>query len=160
VAHGLLDASWKQVVPRPADVVVASLAGDPAQHTFADLAAALASAARVVRGGGRIVLLTGATPALAGQTEALQGSEDAESAAASLGRHPSLADLPGLRWARAATRAQVALLCGLPGDTVEELFATPLQDARQVQRLLDAGASCLFLPDAHKTLTVLASEEG
>jgi hypothetical protein len=44
----------------------------------------------------------------------------------------------------------------LPEETVEELFATPLHDARQLQRLLDSCDSCLFLPDAHKMLALVA----
>jgi hypothetical protein len=46
------------------------------------------------------------------------------------------------------------LLSGLPAEAVEALFTTPMQHARQVQRLLDAGGSCLVLPDAHKLLAV------
>jgi nickel-dependent lactate racemase len=157
-ARRLLDASWKQVVERPGDLVVAGISGDPARHTFADLAAALANAARVVRPGGRIVLLTRADPTLGDEADSLRGAEDAEAASASLGRHPTLSQLAALQWARAAGHAQVALLSGLPGDTVEELFATPLQNASQAQRLLDAAGSCLFLADAHKALTVLGDE--
>jgi hypothetical protein len=51
----------------------------------------------------------------------------------------------------------VALLSGLDDEAAEELFATPLQNAGQVQRLLDAAGSCLFLADAHKALAVLES---
>src|SRR5262249_23201609 len=57
-AQRLLDHSWRQSVSRTADLVIASISGDPTQHTFADLAAAAACAARVVRSQGRIVLLT------------------------------------------------------------------------------------------------------
>jgi hypothetical protein len=157
-ARRLLDEAWKRVVPRPADVVVAAISGDPARHTFAELAAALANAARVVRAGGRIVLLTQARPDPGELADALRGAADAESAAAALGRHPTLGQLPALRWARSASHAQIALLSGLPGDAVEDLFATPLEGAGQVQRLLDAGGPCVFLADAHKTLTALAGD--
>lgn len=51
------DARWRWKVGRAAETVVAGLAGDPSRQTFADLAAAAASAARVVRPGGRIALL-------------------------------------------------------------------------------------------------------
>jgi hypothetical protein len=66
--------------------------------------------------------------------------------------------VPALRWASATAAARVYLLSGLPGETVEELSATPLEDAGQVQRLIDAGGSCLFLGDAHKALAVLSGE--
>ena len=56
-----LHALWHQEVAEPAAVVLATISGDPGRHTFADFAAAVASAARVVQAGGRIVLLTGGT---------------------------------------------------------------------------------------------------
>jgi nickel-dependent lactate racemase len=156
-ARRLLDAAWKQTVPQAADVVVAALSGDPARHTFADVAAALDCAARVVRPGGRIVVLSRAPldPA-APEAALLRKAEDPEGALAALGRRPTWDHLAALRWARAARHARLALLSGLPADAAEDLFATPLEDAGQVQRLLDAGGTCLFLADAHKARAVLA----
>ncbi len=156
-ARRLLDEAWKQSVPQAADVVVASLSGDPARHTFADLAAALDCAARAVRSGGRIVVLSRAafdtgSPAAA----LLRGADDPEEALAALERHRTRELVPALRWARAARHARLTLLSGLPADAAEDLFATPLEDAGQVQRLLDAGGTCLFLPDAHKARVVVA----
>jgi nickel-dependent lactate racemase len=155
----LLEESWRRPVPRAADTVIASLSGDPSRHTFADLASALDCAARVVRPGGRIVLLSRAAPELGADEAALRTAEEAEGALRALGRHPTLGQLPALRWARAAHHAHVTLLSGLPDDTVEELFATPLEHAGQAQRLLDAGGSCLFLADAHKSFAFLSSSK-
>ncbi len=39
-------------------------------------------------------------------------------------------------------------------DLAEELFTTPLNDATQVQHLLE-GAMVLFLDDAHKSIAVI-----
>jgi hypothetical protein len=64
--------------------------------------------------------------------------------------------VPVLHWASAACHANINLQSGLADETVEELFATPLHEAREVQRLLDAGGSCLFLPDAHKCLAIIS----
>jgi nickel-dependent lactate racemase len=147
-----LDAAWRQMVPQPVDVVVAAISGDPARHTFADLAAALANAARVVRAGGRIVLLTQASPALEAAA-VLREFDDAAAVAGALGRRPSADQVAAAQWAHAASHARVALLSELPDEAAEELFVTPLQKASQAQRLL--GSSCLFLADAHKALAVL-----
>jgi nickel-dependent lactate racemase len=152
----LLDACWRQDVARPADVVVASISGDPSRHTFADLAAAAACAARVVRPDGRIILLSQAEPALGPGGDFLREVGDPLEAERALqGRH-TLDMVPALRWSHAAAHARISLLSGLPGETVEELFATPLEHPGQVQRLLDAANSCLFLPDAHRTLAILS----
>ena len=43
----------------------------------------------------------------------------------------------------------------LSGDAAESLFTTPLDNARQVERLLASAGKCLFLEDAHKTMAVL-----
>jgi nickel-dependent lactate racemase len=148
-----LDAAWRQVVPEPVDVVVASLSGDPAGHTFADLATALANAAHVVRAAGRIVLLSQAKPNLEPDASAVLKADDAAAVAAALGRRPPADQVAAARWAHAVSHARVALLSGLADEVAEDLFVTPLQDASQAQRLL--GGSCLFLADAHKALAVL-----
>jgi nickel-dependent lactate racemase len=157
-ARRQLDAAWQQRVPQRADTVVAALSGDPARHTFADLAAALDCAAQVVRPGGRIALLSQAQPVLDAPAAAWQQAGGAQQALARLPRQPSLEQVALVRWARAVQHAQVALLSRLADEAVEDLFATPLQQAAQVQRWLDGGGSCLFLADAHKTQTILAPQ--
>jgi hypothetical protein len=57
-----------------------------------------------------------------------------------------------LLWVGAARRARIYLHSGLSEDATEELFAVPLEDATQVQRLLGEGGSCLVLEDAHKVV--------
>jgi nickel-dependent lactate racemase len=151
----VLDACWRRGVAEAADLVVASLCGDPARHTFADMAAALASAARVVRPDGRLVLLSRARPELGPGTDLLREADGDPAALGRLRRRPTLELVPALRWAGAASRARLYLLSGLPDETAEELSATPLEHAGQVQRLIDAGGTCLFLEDAHKTLAVV-----
>jgi hypothetical protein len=150
----LLDACWRHRVSQAADLVLAGLSGDPSRHTFAALASALANAARVVRSGGRVVLLSWADPELGPEPERLLKADDPQIALDQLRGKHAVEMVPVLRWAAAAQQANINLLSGLADEIVEELFATPLQDAREVQRLLDASNSCLFLPDAHKMLAV------
>src|SRR5262249_25577985 len=146
---------WRVTVERPADTVVASVSGNPAGQDFADLAQALACAARVVRPQGHIVLLSQAQPALGPSAELLRQADDPAQALGAL-RHGHPAGLAAAyQGATAAQQAHISLLSGSPAETAEELFATPLENAAQVQRLLDAPGSCLLLPDAHKTLAVL-----
>jgi nickel-dependent lactate racemase len=150
-----LDARWRVEVDRPADVVIAPLSGTPDRLGMDDLARAFFSAARVVRPGGAIVVLTDAAPALGRSFELIRQRED-PGAALKLLSQERPADLPaGFMWATAATQAKLYLLSGLPAETVEELFAVPLDQPRQVERLLKPDAAVLVLPDAHKTLAVL-----
>jgi hypothetical protein len=133
-----------------ADTVVATLGGDPARQTFADLAAAAACAARVVQPDGRIVILSQTPAGLTAESALLLQAEDAQSVLDGLQGRPTVEQIPAWRWAGAANRARLFLLSGFEDQTVEDLFATPLQNANQVQRLLASGGSCLFLEDAHR----------
>ena len=126
-----------------------------ARHTFADLAHAFYCAARVVKPGGRIVLVTDALPGLGRAAELMRLHDDPVAVLKNLllEKPPDMA--AGFLWASAAEKASLYLLSRLPGEVVEEMFVTPLEQAEQVQKLLDSAAPCLVLPDAHKTLAIL-----
>ncbi len=155
-AERLLDARWRQTTP-PAQLVIASLSGDPATQTFANLAAAAACAARVVETDGVIVLLSrvAAEPDVGG--DILRGAGEPEAALRLLRKQHHVEMAAALQWANAARRARIYLLSDLGDDVTESLFATPLTAAAQVQRLLDAAPTCLFLDDAHKALAIPAA---
>jgi nickel-dependent lactate racemase len=151
----LLDARWRETVTGPVGTVVASISGDPARQGFADLAQALATASRVVQPNGRIILLTEITPRLGPATELLRQAETPAQALEIL-KHQKPADMAAAyQWASAAQKAHIYLLSGLDEEIAEELFATPLDNASQAQRLLTGNGPCLLLPDTHKALAVL-----
>jgi nickel-dependent lactate racemase len=147
-----LDARWRQTAPRAAGVVVATLTGDPARHTFAHFAAAVATGARVVKPGGAIVVLTDAAPDPGPSGEFLSGFEEPGEALARLKKTQTQELIPAWQWASAAATAHLYLYSGLPEETVEGLFATPLQKPEQVQRLIDSAGAVLIIEDAHKAL--------
>jgi nickel-dependent lactate racemase len=151
-----LDACWRRSITQAADLVIASLSGDPARHTMTDLASAFACASRVVKPNGRIVLLTQACPDLGAVIDRFRDAGDPQVLLGHPHRQESLDLIPTLQWASAASQAHLYLLSDLAEDLVEDMFATPLQEASQVQRLLDEGGACLFMQDAHKMLAVLA----
>jgi nickel-dependent lactate racemase len=150
----LLNARWRKSVDETADVVIAAVAGDPSEQDFGDLASALTCAGRVVKPQGRIVLLSAADPELGTGAEMVRQSTDPEQALAVLRQQTPPDMAAAFQWATAVQRASVYLLSGLPDETAEELFTTPLEHAGQVQRLLDSDGTCLFLADAHKSLAV------
>lgn len=151
-AEELLDARWRTVVTQPADTVVASVSG---QADFAALARALACASRVVKPNGRIVILSRAGGELGPGAEILRQFDDPQRALAAL-REQNPPDMAAaFQWANAVQEASVYLMSSLPNEAAEELFATPLENERQVQRLLESNGTCVFLPDAHKTLAVV-----
>jgi nickel-dependent lactate racemase len=151
----LLNTRWRVSVDQPADVVVASVTGDASRHTFAELAQALACAARVVQPQGKIVLLSQARPALGEAAELLRQADDPALGLQLLREHKGIDRTAAFQWASAARRANLYLLSELPSETAEELFVTPLEHAGQVQRLLSSAGSCLIVADAHKTLAIV-----
>ncbi len=150
-----LDARWRRKVAHAAQTVVATVSGDPAHHGFADLADALLAAWRVLEPGGRIVLLTEANPSEWPGFDLLRGAEDPELALKELRQHRHFDHQAAWQWASVAQQAQLFLLSGLSDETTEELFAVPLHNLREVQRLLSGSTSCLFLGDAHKMMATL-----
>ena len=151
----LLDARWRVEFDRPADAVIASVTGDPARQTCDDLARAFFAASRVVKPGGCIVLLSEAAPTLGPGLESFRRHDD-PSLAWSVLLQEKPADLAtGFLWTTAANQGRLYLMSGLAEEVAEELFTVPMQNARQAQRLLTPNASCILLPDAHRTLAVL-----
>lgn len=149
-----LDARWRRIVTKPARTVVATVSGDPAGQGFGELAAAAASAARVVQSDGRIVILSGATATLGPAGEMLRQAESPDQALALLHTHKPADMAAAFQWASAVRQARLYLLGGLPADTAEELFAIPLDHAGQLTRLLEEAGTYLFLNDAHKTMAL------
>jgi nickel-dependent lactate racemase len=150
----LLDSRWRQTTATLADTVVASVTGDPAHQSFADLAAAAANASRVVQPDGRIVLLSSITPTHDPAVELLREEDSPDQALARLPKQKPDAMAAAFQWAHAARRARIYLLSGLPAETVEELFAVPLENVGQVARMLQGNGAVLVLDDAHKSMAV------
>jgi len=150
--RALLDRYWRGTVVGPSDTVIAAMSGDPARQDLSDMARALATAARVVRPNGTIVLLCQTRPALSEGFQRMMDQDDSDRAFKSLAVAPTDDWPAAYLWLQAARRARVVLLSGIPAEAAEGLYTTPMEQARQVQRLIDAGGDCLFLPDAHKLM--------
>ncbi len=100
-------------------------------------------------------MLAGGIPTLGKEIDFLRGVDEPEKALVQLRREPSLERVATMRWAGAAAHARLYLLSGLEQQVVEDLWATPLSDVSQVQRLLFAGGDALFLDDAHRALAAV-----
>ena len=147
------DAHWKTRVAAPVDIVLATVRGRG--DTFEQIAMAAAAAARAVRSEGIIVLLTDLDPVLGEGMELLRQSDDYSRAFRVVADKRPRDRATVVQWMAAATHARLFLASGLRPEIVEELFATPILSPGEVQRLLDAGGTCLYLPDADKRLVVV-----
>ena len=153
LAEKLWSERWRVEVERAADVVIAGLSG--ATGTFLDLARAFAAAARVVKPGGKIVLLSTAAPKLGLAADLMRSMDEPSQALKRILKDKPTDTEAGFLWTSAAEQAHLYLLSGLPGDTVEEMFATPLENAGQTERFLAGDAACILLPDAERTLATV-----
>jgi nickel-dependent lactate racemase len=150
----LLDQRWRVEVDQPAELVIATVSGATGQ-TFAAVTQAFANAARVVQPGGKIVVLARAAEPMSPGFQAIRQLDSIAQALAHA-RHHKLPDAVRVwQLAHAAQFAKLYLHSDLPPATVEEMFMTPLEEARQVQKLIDQASSCLVLPDGHRTLAVV-----
>lgn len=153
--RALLEARWRVEFDRPADVVIAGIAGTPTRLTIDDLARAYFAAARVVKPAGSIVVLSEIAPQLGPSFEIFRQHEEPADALPLLMQEKPSDLAAGFMWATAAAQARLYLLSKLPEEVAEELFTIPLQNAAQAQKLLTGSASCILLEDAHKALAVL-----
>jgi nickel-dependent lactate racemase len=145
------NARWCVTSPGGADLVIATISGSANRIRFADLAAALRNAAKLVAADGRIALVCEAAPDLDDLAEKLRRIETPQEARRLLKNVPHAESARA--WATAASRAHLYLASGYPEDLVEELYATPLKSSAELQRLVARAETVLVLPDAHK-LTV------
>ena len=150
------DDYWRATVPAQADLVVATISGDPGRVTFLDLARAAAVGSRVVTPGGRVAVVCDAAPALQEGAELIRQVDDPENARPVLKkRKPD--DWPAAAlWLRALRETNLFLASRYGPEVVEELFATPLASAAELQRLADAAGRVAVIPDAHKSVVDLA----
>jgi hypothetical protein len=158
-AQRLLEARWQVGIDRAADVVIATITGDAARQTFSDLGRAIAVARSAAKPRGRIILLTEATPSLGPGMELVQDAGEPRLALAEVSRNNVVDIEAAALWSRAIADGPVALLSGLPVETCEELFVTPLENAGQIRRLVAPHDAVLLLTDAHRTSVVMTGEK-
>jgi nickel-dependent lactate racemase len=148
----LLDARWRIAFSKPADVVIAGMGGTSA--TGDDLARAAFASMRVVKPGGSIVLLSSGAPVLGPSFEQFRRHDDPALALQVLLQEKPGDLAAGYMWATAADHARIYLWSGLASEVVEEIFAIPLDNPVQAQRLLTSDASVAVLPEAQRVLAV------
>ncbi len=148
----LLDERWHRRIDRRAELVVAMLGSDSARQDFEAISRAALAASRVVEPNGRIAILSKSHAGLGEAAELLRGTDSPAVAARRVQERQPADRVAALQWLEAARHANMYLLSELPEESVEEMFATPLQQARQVQRLIDTAGSTLILDEADKML--------
>jgi nickel-dependent lactate racemase len=143
------DARWRGSIGERPDTVIAVV---PAEVSFADLARAAMTAARVVEPDGRVLILSSAAPDLGEGARLLGRSDDPAAALRALAREQPDDWAAAYEWATAAGQSRLFVGGGAIDELADHLFAHPLTDNSEVQRLADAAQRLLIIPDAHRTL--------
>ncbi|HID20917.1 MAG TPA: DUF2088 domain-containing protein [Planctomycetaceae bacterium] len=158
-AQTQLDLLWQRSCHRRAELVVAGISDGPWRQGFDQLGAAAAAASMLAEPNGMVALLSSVAqrpgPAIERCRQAMHPNV-ALRAAHESGAHDAVA---ACQIAHAVQRARIFLLSQLDRQLVADLFMTPLEDARQVQALIDRARSCLILNDAQLAPGTRATEQ-
>lgn len=137
-ARRQLKSKWRIHSDERAELVLVSVPEDAAGHHWDQVAAAIDAGRRLVERNGRIVVLSQLAASIGSGMEILKSVREPRDAIKQIQRSRPPDLLAATRLALATDWANVSLLSRLdPGD-VSDLFMLPLENEREVQRLLDA----------------------
>ncbi len=151
-----IERHWTMEAPERAELVVAGVGfrEDPGDRpaTLEDLAAAIETAAGLVRRGGRMVVLSRASGPIGPALQRLATLDDPSEAPSALRELESAEDYPiARRIARAAAWADLFVASGLDPDLAEGLSIVPIEKPEQARRLAAAAGSVTFVGHAEMT---------
>jgi nickel-dependent lactate racemase len=147
----LLAGHWRVSLAERADVVVAAVDADSAGHGWDQVGAALATARNLVAKGGKVVILSelDAEPEIG--IELIRKSQSPRSALQPIRQQVPIDMIAATQFAGAADWARVYLVSKLPTGMVDELFMVPVENDRELAKLLAGDESCVVLGSAQHT---------
>lgn len=151
--HGkrLLAEHWLVPLEERVDVVIAAVDADAAGHGWSQIGAALATARNLVAKGGKVVILSELHAELDAGLQLIRDSRSPRNALQPLRQQAPPDLIAAAQLASATDWAHVYLLSKMDSGLIDELFMTPLENEREVQRLLSGDGSCVVLGSAQHT---------
>jgi hypothetical protein len=150
----LLDENWRVRVDQRGETAVVSIPTGPDEATgWEQLGEALEAASRLIIREGRIVVLSDLSAEPGPGMETLRACRSAKAALQPLRKQLPPDLVAASQIAAAADWASVYLLSRLPSQLVEESFMTPLENEREVTRLLSTCDGCIVLAGAQHAYT-------
>jgi nickel-dependent lactate racemase len=147
----LLAESWRVRLPERADLVLAAVDADSAGHGWDQVGAALATARSLVSKGGKIVILSELEKEPEIGMEIIRRSQTPRAALQPIRKQAPVDMIPATQFATAADWARVYLVSQLPVGMVDELFMVPVENDRELAKLLANDDSCVILESAQHT---------
>jgi nickel-dependent lactate racemase len=151
----LLEELWSVRLPQRAEVVVVAIDADCAGHGWDQLGAALVTARNLVSKGGKVVVLSELAAEPGDGLNLIRQHRSPRNALQPIRRQAPLDMIPATQLASAADWSHIYLLSKLAGDVVDELFMTPLDNEREIERLLGGSAPCAFIGSAQHAFGAL-----
>ena len=135
-----------------AGVVIATVHGGAEMQTWANVFRAAMSASTLTSEGGTIVVCSDVTEPFPTVLEALRQVRNVDQVL----KHAQLPNVEdaaaALGFLRVLKNFHVAFLSALDGERLEELGIMPLEDAGELNRLVESADSCVILPNAHRVI--------
>lgn len=165
VLAGLEQSVWKRgcellaeqrevQLARRAETVVMSVDADAAGHGWEQIGAALGTARSLVSRGGKVVILSELNGACSDLSDGMQMVRDVRNPREALKPLRDLVPpdfLPATQLAQLADWAKIYLLSRLESGLVEDLFMVPLDNEREVAKLLEGTSDCAVIEGAQHT---------
>lgn len=147
----MLAKSWHVALADRSEMVVAAVEADSAGHGWDQVGAALSTARNLVEKGGKIVLLCelDAEPEIG--IEIIRQNRSPRAALAPIRKQSPVDMLAATQFAMTADWARVFFVSKLPTGMVDELFMVPVENERELAKLLGGSESCVILESAQHT---------
>ncbi|HTN03464.1 MAG TPA: hypothetical protein VL132_16360, partial [Planctomycetaceae bacterium] len=154
-----LDIGWRITQHERRETVLVSVRPAAGPTTWDEVGAALEVARKLVTRGGRIVLLTDLEATPGPGVEMVRNRRSPSDALQPLRRESPPDLVPATQWTQAADWASLYLLSRLESNLAEDLFAIPLENEREVQRLLGGAEDCLAIAGAQFAYGEITDDE-
>lgn len=151
-AQELYAQAWTYQFSQRASLVVASVQGDDAEQTWANVGRAASAATKVVAEDGTIAILSELRSEPGPGVRRIADFDDPRQALKRLRKERPSDVFPAVQIAKALARAKVYLLSQLDEEVIEGLGLTPVEVAEDITRLASRHPSCIVLENAQHTI--------
>jgi hypothetical protein len=147
---------WASKFTESAGLVVAVVTGDRREHTWDNLARALAAAAKVADEDAAVAIVCDIDLPLGKSLARLIRADDREVVRRKLAGDTSDDNWFAWELVQALDRGPVYLLSGLDAEKVEELGVAPIASKEELGRLVSRSSSCIVLEDAQHVVASIS----
>ncbi|HJQ81738.1 MAG TPA: lactate racemase domain-containing protein [Lacipirellulaceae bacterium] len=155
----LLEDEWRRRSPGRASLVIATVTGRAATHSWENIGRALAAAERLVADEGAVAICSNLDQPPGESLGRLIGADDLADTERQLLRDRAADSWPAWQLARALQRGPVYFMSQLDSETVEDMGMAPVAGVEELVRLARRHESYILLDDAQHVMADVIGEE-